>query len=243
MAEWSSLEARLAHNQKVAGSNPAAAISHTGESPVNKSFKENNMKNILTILKELGIEVPRDKEESLNSAVSENYKTVADYDKQKEKLDAANETIKANDTAIKDLQTKLDGFKDVDVSGLNQRITDLETEKANIQKDYDAKIADRDFNDLVKESIAAFKAKNAKAITALLDVDPLKASKNQKEDIAAALKALTEKEDSKMLFGEPDPKPAGTGNLIGQVRGGGGANTEEAAMRAAMGLPPVSETK
>lgn len=201
------------------------------------------MKNILTILKELGIEVPKDKEESLNSAVSENYKTVADYDKQKEKLDAANETIKANDTAIKDLQTKLDGFKDVDVSGLNQRITDLETEKANIQKDYDAKIADRDFNDLVKESIAAFKGKNAKAITALLDVDTLKASKNQKEDIAAALKALTEKEDSKMLFGEPDPKPAGTGNLIGQVRGGGGANTEEAAMRAAMGLPPVSETK
>lgn len=179
------------------------------------------MKNILTILKELGIEVPKDKEESLNSAVSENYKPVADYDKQKEKLDAANETIKANDTAIKDLQTKLDGFKDVDVSGLNQRITDLETEKANIQKDYDAKIADRDFNDLVKESIAAFKGKNAKAITALLDVDTLKASKNQKEDIAAALKALTEKEDSKMLFGEPDPNPAGTGNLIGQVQKSG----------------------
>lgn len=200
------------------------------------------MKNILTILKELGIEVPKDKEESLNSAVSENYKTVADYDKQKEKLDAANETIKANDTAIKDLQTKLDGFKDVDVSGLNQRITDLETEKANIQKDYDAKIADRDFNDLVKESIAAFKGKNAKAITALLDVDTLKASKNQKEDIAAALKALTEKEDSKMLFGEPDPNPVGTGNLIGRVRQPD-PNANDAAMRAAMGLPPVKEEK
>lgn len=200
------------------------------------------MKNILTILKELGIEVPKDKEESLNSAVSENYKTVADYDKQKEKLDTANETIKANDTAIKDLQTKLDGFKDVDVSGLNQRITDLETEKANIQKDYDAKIADRDFNDLVKESIAAFKGKNAKAITALLDVDTLKASKNQKEDIAAALKALTEKEDSKMLFGEPDPNPVGTGNLIGRVRQPD-PNANDAAMRAAMGLPPVKEEK
>lgn len=201
------------------------------------------MKNILTILKELGIEVPKDKEENLNTAVAENYKTVADYDKQKEKLDAANETIKANDTAMKDLQAKLDGFKDVDVSGLNQRITDLEAEKANIQKDYDAKIADRDFNDLVKESIAAVNGRNAKAITALLDVPTLKASKNQKEDIAAALKALTEKEDSKMLFGEPEPKPAGTGNLIGRVNGGGGANTEEAAMRAAMGLPPVPETK
>ena len=201
------------------------------------------MKNILTILKELGIEVPKDKEESLNTAVAENYKPVADYDKQKEKLDAANETIKANDTAMKDLQAKLDEFKDVDVSGLNQRIKDLETEKSNIQKDYDAKIADRDFSDLVKESIAAVNGKNPKAITALLDVDTLKASKNQKEDIAAALKALTEAEDSKMLFGEPEPKPAGTGNLIGRVNGGGGANTEEAAMRAAMGLPPVPETK
>ena len=175
------------------------------------------MKNILTILKELGVEVPKDKEESLNTAVAENYKPVADYDKQKEKLDAANETIKANDTAMKDLQTKLDGFKDVDVTGLKQRISDLETEKTNIKKDYDAKMADRDFNDLVKESITALKGKNAKAITALLDVDALKASKNQKEDIAKALKALTEAEDSKMLFGEPEPKPAGTGNLIGQV--------------------------
>lgn len=200
------------------------------------------MKNILTILKELGIEVPKDKEESLNTAVAENYKTVADYDKQKEKLDAANETIKANDTAMKDLQTKLDEFKDVDVSGLNQRIKDLETEKANIQKDYDAKIADRDFDDLVKESIAAVKGKNPRAITALLDVETLKASKNQKEDISAALKALTEKEDSKMLFGEPDPNPVVTGNLIGQVRKNA-TSADDAAMRAAMGLPPVGETK
>ena len=175
------------------------------------------MKNILTILKELGIEVPKDKEESLNNAVGENYKPVADYDKQKEKLDAANETLKANDAAMKDLQTKLDEFKDVDVSGLNQRIKDLETEKENIQKDYDAKIADRDFDDLLKESIAAVKGKIPKAITALLDVPALKASKNQKEDIVAALKKLTEAEDSKMLFGEPEPNKTGNVDVPGRV--------------------------
>ena len=176
------------------------------------------MKNIFEIMKEYGLEVPEDKKKDFEKAVLENYKTMTDYDNQTKKLDAANDTIKANDTAMKDLQTKLDGFKDVDVSDLNQRIKDLETEKANIQKDYDAKISDRDFNDLVKESISAVNGKNAKAITALLDVDTLKASKNQKEDIAAALKALTEKEDSKMLFGEPEPNPVGTGNLIGQVQ-------------------------
>ena len=201
------------------------------------------MKNIFEIMKEYGLEVPEDKKKEFEKTVLENYKTMTDYDNQAKKLDAANETIKANDTAMKDLQDKLDGFKDVDVSGLNQRINDLETEKANIQKDYDAKIADRDFNDLVKENIAAANGKNAKAIMALLDVEALKASKNQKEDIAAALKALTEAEDSKMLFGAPEPNPVGTGNLIGQVRTGGGSNADDAAMRAAMGLPPASETK
>ena len=197
------------------------------------------MKNIFEIMKEYGLEVPEDKKKDFEKAVLENYKTQTDYDNQTKKLDAANETIKANDTAMKDLQTQLDGFKDVDVTG----ISDLEEEKKNIQKDYDSKIADRDFSDLVKESIAAAKGKNPRAIMALLDVNALKASKNQKEDIAAALKTLTEAEDSKMLFGEPEPNPVGTGNLIGLVRTGGSANADEAAMRAAMGLPPATETK
>ena len=200
------------------------------------------MKNIFEIMKEYGLEVAEDKKNDFEKSVLENYKIVTDYDNQTKKLDAANDTIKANDTAMKDLQDKLDGFKDVDVSGLNQMIKNLQTEKENIQKDYDAKIADRDFNDLVKESIAAVNGRNAKAITALLDVDTLKASKNQKEDIAAALKALAEAEDSKMLFGEPDPKPAGTGNLIGKVRKSE-PSADDASMRAAMGLPPVAETK
>lgn len=184
------------------------------------------MKNIFEIMKEYGLEVPEDKKKDFEKAVLENYKTQTDYDNQTKKLDAANETIKANDTAMKDLQTQLDGFKDVDVTGLNKRISDLEEEKKNIQKNYDSKIADRDFSDLVKESIAAAKGKNPKAIMALLDVNALKASKNQKEDIAVALKTLTEAEDSKMLFGEPEPNPVGTGNLIGQVHKTTGQSTD-----------------
>lgn len=184
------------------------------------------MKNIFEIMKEYGLEVPEDKKKDFEKAVLENYKTQTDYDNQTKKLDAANETIQANDTAMKDLQTQLDGFKDVDVTGLNKRISDLEEEKKNIQKDYDSKIADRDFSDLVKESIAVAKGKNQKAIMALLDVNALKASKNQKEDIAAALKTLTEAEDSKMLFGEPEPNPVVTGNLIGQVHKTTGQSTD-----------------
>lgn len=200
------------------------------------------MKNIFEIMKEYGLEVPEDKKKDFEKAVLENYKTVTDYDNQTKKLETADATIKANDTAIDELKKQLEGFKDVDVTALNQRITDLEAEKATIKKEYDDKIADRDFNDILKDSIAAVNGKNAKAITALLDIDALKASKNQKEDIAAALKKLTESEDSKMLFGEPEPTHVGGGNPIGAVFKGGNQDSD-AAMRAVMGLPPVSGQK
>lgn len=200
------------------------------------------MKNILDIMKEYGFEVPADKQKDFEKAVLENYKTVTDYNNQTEKLAKANATIEANDTAVKDLQGKLEEFKDIDVSGLNQRIKELETEKETIESNYQSKLADRDFNDLLKDSISAVNGRNTKAIAALLDMDALKTSKNQKEDIAAALKTLAEAEDSKMLFGEPEPNPVGTGNIIGQVQKSS-SDAEDAAMRAAMGLPPGTEQK
>ena len=184
------------------------------------------MKNIFEIMKEYGLEVPEDKKKDFEKAVLENYKTVTDYDNQTKKMETADATIKANDTAIEELKKQLEGFKDVDVTALNQRITDLEAEKATIKKEYDDKIADRDFNDILKDAIASVKGKNAKAITALLDIDVLKASKNQKEDIAAALKKLSEAEDSKMLFGEPEPTHVGGGNPIGIVNKGATNNNE-----------------
>lgn len=175
------------------------------------------MKNILEIMKDYDIEVPEDKKKDFEKSALENYKTVADYNKQVESLNKANETIKSNDTAMKDLQTKLDAFKDVNVTELKNTIANLEKDKTRIEDEYKDKMAKRDFDDLIKDAITGAHGKNAKAITALLDVDTLMQSKNQKEDIAAAIKKLTEAEDSKMLFGEPDPQVRGKGNPIGNI--------------------------
>lgn len=132
-----------------------------------------------------------------------------EYDPVKRDLEAAqkdleNEKGKISTQAdtIKSLKEDLDEFKDADVAGMRKKIEDLETDMQAKDAAHQKEIADRDFNDLLKEGIAASKGRNARAITALLDVETLKASKNQKEDIAAALKALTEAEDSKMLFGK-----------------------------------------
>ena len=191
------------------------------------------MKNIFEIMKEYGLEVPEDKKKDFEKAVLENYKTVSDYDVQAEKLKTA-------EGKVTTLTESLDKFKDVDVDGLNSTIASLKADLETKDKELTDKIAERDFNDLVKESIAAVKGKNVKAITALLDIETLKESKNQKEDIAAALKALTEAEDSKMLFGESEPTQLGKGDFPGIVTKGGNTDSDS-AMRAAMGLPPVKE--
>ena len=76
--------------------------------------------------------------------------------------------------------------------------TDLETK----DKEYAAKISERDFEDLVKTCIKEASGKSEKAIKAYLDVDKLKTSQNQKEDVANAIKALADAEESAFLFGD-----------------------------------------
>lgn len=192
------------------------------------------MKNIFEIMKEFGFEVEEDKKKDFEKAVLENYKTSADYDVQAEKLKMA-------EGKVTTLTESLNKFKDVNVDDLNTTITTLKTDLANKDQELKNKIADRDFNDLLKDSIASAHGKNAKAIMALLDVDSLKESKNQKEDIAAALKGLSEAEDSKMLFGTADPEVVGGGNPIGSITKPGNQTGATDAMRSIMGLPPVGK--
>lgn len=193
------------------------------------------MKNIETILKELGIELTDEQKAGLKSGMEENYKPVADWQKQVDKVKSLDDKVKTTEEALKK-------FEGVNLEELNSQIETLKSDLAKKDEEYNSQLADRDFQDILKDSIASAKGRNAKAITALLDLEALKASKNQKEDIAAALKGLTEAEDSKMLFGEAEAKEVGTGNLIGAVTKPSN-NTEDTVMRAAMGLSPVAEQK
>lgn len=204
------------------------------------------MKNIEAILKEAGLEVTAEQLAAIEKAVKENYKTVVDYDKQKEKLDAAEDKAKT-------LEESLEKFKDVDPEALKQSIEDLKKELKQKDTEYAGKIADRDFEDVLKDAISGAKGKNAKAIRALLDLDTLKASKNQKDDVAAAIKALTEAEDCAFLFAKDDgDKPddadddaaevVGKADVIGTVKGGSG-DSFLAGLRSSMGLASSATEK
>lgn len=177
------------------------------------------MKNIEQILAENGITLTDEQKTAINKEVDENYKTVNDWQRQVDKAEALQ-------TTLTETQEKLKVFDGVDAAALNGEIAKLKADLEQKDSEYQAKMADRDFSDMMKGLIVERKGVNEKAIMALLNIDELKASKNQKEDAIKALDALTTAEDSKMLFGESEPKPAGTGNLIGQVQKSGAAQVD-----------------
>lgn len=169
----------------------------------------------------------------LNNADVQSLK--GDLEKAKTDLQAAQDKVSTTEAALKK-------FEGVDAEEMKKQINDLQADLKKKDEDHAEELANRDFDALLKDSIAAAKGRNAKAIAALLDMDTLKASKNQKEDMEAALKQLAEAEDSKMLFGEPEARQVGTEDIIGRVDKSFNTN-DDAALRAAMGLPPVAEQK
>ena len=100
-------------------------------------------------------------------------KPFADYESLKEQLNAAKDGLAE--------------FKDVNVDELQSKISTLTTQLADKDKEWKEKLDGMAFDGRIKEAITAAKGRNAKAITALLDVGTLRASKNPDEDIKAAL--------------------------------------------------------
>ena len=121
--------------------------------------------------------------------------------------------VKANFADYEELKNQL--------SALQQDRSFEETAKAWEEKynqaveDHKQQIAGMAFDRALGEGIVKARGRNAKAITALLDVDALKASENQEDAIEAALETL--KKDNRYLFeGDvPPPYARGTGAYNG----------------------------
>lgn len=65
------------------------------------------MKNIETLLKEIGIEIAEEKKKSFTDSFNAEYKTIADYTKQIEKISKLNKELDDKNTAINELNSKI----------------------------------------------------------------------------------------------------------------------------------------
>lgn len=129
---------------------------------------------------------------------------MAENGKDIEKYKAESETYKSQ---LDDAKTTLKSFDGVDVNELKGQITKLNTDLTTKETEFQSKLSEIEFKSSLEKAVIGSKAKNAKAVMALLDVDNLKSSKNQQTDISTALEKI--KQENDYLFeGEQQPKRA-----------------------------------
>lgn len=132
-------------------------------------------------------------------------------------------------TQLSEANTAIEGFKALDVEGVKKAAEEWKIKYEAEVKQSAEKLSDLQFETLLTSAIGTAKGKSAKAIGAMLDVKTLKESKNQAEDIKAALEAV-QKEHDYLFDSEETPPPYAGGTGTQQTA------AHDAALRAAMGL-------
>lgn len=172
-------------------------------------------------LKGLGLE-----QGVIDSIMSEKGKEVSalqakygDYDDVKKQLADANKQISA--------------FKDMDIDGIKKAADDWKTKAETAEADANKKIAEMQFGYALEAALSAAKAKNPKAVKALLNMDGLKQNGEEIVGLKEQLEKL--KESDAYLFEAEQAQ----GRAAASAQGAGvtTAKTDQAnaALRAAFG--------
>ena len=168
-------------------------------------------------------------EDVIDKIMAENGKDIeaakakyADYDALKTQLAEAN--------------GKIEEFGKLDFDGVKKMADDYKAKFEEAQAESKKQIEAMQFNHALENALSGAKAKNIKAVRALLETDKLKLNKD------GSLTGLTEqldklKSENDYLF-ETEKKEY-VPQFLGGSSGGSPASDED-AVRAVMGLPPLS---
>lgn len=168
------------------------------------------MKNIIDICKDFGFEIPADKHADFLKAVNGEYKTIAEHNKVADKLKIAEQRAEEAENTLK-------GFEGKDFEAITKERDEWKRKHDEAKEKYEQEQENRVFSELIAKAISDAKGKNATAISALLPMDELRASKNRDTDIKAALEKL--RTESGYLFEDNGgaayfDKPNGNGGGI-----------------------------
>lgn len=197
------------------------------------------MKNITEILKTLNIELTEDQVKALETEIKANYKTIADYDNQKKKLEVAEQNSKDIQNAFDEFKK---GFEGVNVEELKEKVGTL-TETLNTTKaDYEKKIKTMELDNVLSSLAKEMGCKDYDLAKTQFDYEKLLNSNNQTEEAKAMFTSLKE---SKPILFDSEEKGGNTqkGGIIGTVGSSDNSAQYEAQLRAAMGLDPIENNK
>lgn len=169
-------------------------------------------------LKELGIT----EQATIDAIMAQNGKDINHAKSQQSTLE----------TKVSDLETQLADrdkqLKDLKASvgdneQLTKKISELEDANKNAATEYENKIANIQKTHAIENGVRDSKAKNSKAVMALLDIDKITFENGEVKGLSEQLEGLKTNEDTSFLFGESDPKPP-TGFKPNNPPGGNGGN-------------------
>ena len=184
------------------------------------------MKNMIEICKDFGIEIPAEKHAEFNKAVADNYKTVAEHEKKVNRLteDLAAEKKRA-DTAVETLK----GFEGKDFEAITKERDEWKRKHDENQQKYQQEQEEREYNADLEAAATSAKCRDLKALTAHLDHEALKKSKNRKADMEAAINA--QRTERAYLFEDNGGKPSFAAPSGNGGAGGNGTMTREDIMK------------
>lgn len=104
------------------------------------------------------------------------------------------------ETDIKARDKQLEELKKVDAAGLQKKIEELQETNKTTKTEYEGKIKQMQIDTAVDKALTGAKAKNLKAVRALLDLEKAELDGESIKGLADQIKKLQESEDSKFLF-------------------------------------------
>lgn len=163
-------------------------------------------------LKELGLS-----DEQIEKIMAEHGKTVNSMKDELEKAKELEKQIEGLKEQIKQRDEQLEELKKIDAEGLQAKIKELQEANERAEKEWQEKLQKQTFDFALERALVAAKARNPKAVKALLDLENIKLDGEKLLGLEDQLKKL--KESDSYLFeeekkGQP-PKIVTPGNPDG----------------------------
>ena len=161
----------------------------------------------------------------------------------KARFDEVNNAKKQAEKDLSERDMQLETLKNStgDIETLKNTIKQLQDENKASKEQYEANISKIKLDNAIDNALGNAKAKNSRAVRALLDMEKIKFENDNLSGLDEQLKALKEAEDSKFLFEEikepakPSFSGVEPGASTGETNPGSGAPETYSQMMARLG--------
>lgn len=176
-------------------------------------------------LEGLGLE-----KEVIDKIMAENGKDIEKYKTEAETQKTELEGLK---TQLADANKQIEEFKGMDIDGIKKAAEDYKTKFEQAEADSKAKIEAMQFEHALDSALSGVKAKNPKAVKALLDMEGLKLNNGEVIGLKEQLEKI--KADNDYLFESDKADPT----IVKPTPGA--TVTGDDAVRSVMGLPSITK--